>query len=173
METASDNRRSDMPAHHRQLLVANRRSDRAVGCRLRRRRLDGERLNPHARQGCSASLVTPAVGRPEETKKARYVVALSRVLRSNPGFSRLFALGRLLGHRHVRIWAAAYLRPFAFIFKSQPAPRPSILLAPGHIPATTAGRRLSDWSAVSYRSNHGCDEPAETDQSRPRRFRPS
>src|SRR3989304_1116902 len=37
---------------------------------------------PHARQDVDASSVTPACGRPAETKKARYVVALSRVLRS-------------------------------------------------------------------------------------------
>ncbi|MHA1158041.1 MAG: hypothetical protein ACTSP2_04750 [Alphaproteobacteria bacterium] len=36
---------------------------------------------PHARQGCSASSATPVVGEPTETKKARYVVALRRVLR--------------------------------------------------------------------------------------------
>ena len=40
---------------------------------------------PHARQDVDASSVTPADGEPAETKKARYVVALSRVLRSIPG----------------------------------------------------------------------------------------
>ena len=46
---------------------------------------------PHARQDVDASSVTPTFGRPAETKKARYVVALSRVLRDSrdpdPGVS--------------------------------------------------------------------------------------
>ena len=49
---------------------------------------------PHARQDVDASSVTPAFGEPAETKKARYVVALSRVLRSvRVTRSRSFALG--------------------------------------------------------------------------------
>src|SRR6185295_18797772 len=41
----------------------------------------------HARQDVDASSVTPADGEPAETKKARYVVALSRVLRSTRSFA--------------------------------------------------------------------------------------
>ena len=51
--------------------------------------------DPHARQEVDASSVTPADGKPAETKKARYVVALSRVLRSVRNLSRRFALGLL------------------------------------------------------------------------------
>ena len=50
---------------------------------------------PHARQEVDASSVTPADGKPTETKKARYVVALSRVLRSVRDLPRRFALGLL------------------------------------------------------------------------------
>jgi len=46
-----------------------------------------------SRQEVDASSVTPAFGEPAETKKARYVVALSRVLRSIRVFPA-FALGR-------------------------------------------------------------------------------
>ena len=49
--------------------------------------------DPHARQEVDASSVTPADGKPAETKKARYVVALSRVLRSVRDLPRRFALG--------------------------------------------------------------------------------
>src|SRR3954454_18361392 len=50
--------------------------------------------DPHARQDVDASSVTPAFGEPAETKKARYVVALSRVLRSTRDLPRQFALGQ-------------------------------------------------------------------------------
>jgi len=50
--------------------------------------------DPHARQDVDASSVTPGDGDPAETKKARYVVALSRVLRSTRDLPRQFALGQ-------------------------------------------------------------------------------
>lgn len=45
---------------------------------------------PHARQDIDASLVTPADGKPEETKKALYVVASSRVPRMRYEVGRFY-----------------------------------------------------------------------------------
>ena len=62
----------------------------------------------------SASSVTPAFGQPVETKKARYVVALSRVLRSIRRVAPAGSPSDSCDHRHVRIWATARYaaRPF-------------------------------------------------------------
>ncbi len=61
--------------------LVSRQADRAVRLSLPSLGL-GKTPHPHARQDVDASSVTPACGEPAETKKARYVVALSRVLRS-------------------------------------------------------------------------------------------
>ena len=80
--------------------------------------------DPHVRQGSSASSVTSAFGAPAETKKALYVVALSRVrrLRSSldpvltpvtglpspePPLAALAKPAR--NHRHVRNWARTHV----------------------------------------------------------------
>ena len=55
------------------------------------------RPDPHARQGCSASSVTTAFGEPSETKKARYVVASSRVLRGDGVHRFRFPAADLIG----------------------------------------------------------------------------
>ena len=80
-------------------------------------RLDWEDPDPHARQDVDASSVTPACGEPAETKKARYVVALSRVLRSVRDMFPAVRPRTLCDHRHVRNWARGYVWTFAFTIK--------------------------------------------------------
>ena len=80
--------------------------------------------SPHVRQGSSASSVTSAFGAPTETKKALYVVALSRVRRLRSGLDPvltpvtglpspeppLAALAKpARNHRHVRNWARTHV----------------------------------------------------------------
>lgn len=56
---------------------------------------------PHARQDVAASSVTPAVGKPEETKKALYVVASSRAGIPHPPFGVLETQGPVCSGRPV------------------------------------------------------------------------
>src|SRR5262249_50969012 len=79
---------------------------------------NGEFPDPHARQDVDASSVTPGDGDPAETKKARYVVALSRVLRSTRGASPAVRPRTVCDHRHVRIWASREVGPNRFRFKN-------------------------------------------------------
>ena len=84
--------------------------------------LGTEMSDPHTRQGSSASSVTTADGEPVETKKARYVVASSRVLRGDGVHRFAFRLPTFSGSlpNSSRPFRASHGRRFGLLSEAPP-----------------------------------------------------